>query len=198
VSTVTAPAILTTTMSTPIGALTILAVDGLVHAGGFTEDVRELTRRLAPGLREAPIEQARDLGPISERLAAYFEGEVVALDELDVIQPGGPFQQRVWAALRQIRPGQQITYRDLARRLGGANLARAVGMGCATNLISPIVPCHRLTRTGGNLAGYYWGLDRKRWLLDHERHHAIQPCRGLKSTPTIVPSLRDSRGQGVA
>jgi O-6-methylguanine DNA methyltransferase len=65
-----------------------------------------------------------------------------------------------------------VTYRELAVQLGGEQLARAVGMGCATNLISPIVPCHRVTRADGNLAGYFWGLDRKRWLLDHERRHA--------------------------
>jgi methylated-DNA-[protein]-cysteine S-methyltransferase len=165
-------AVLTTTMSTPIGALTILAIGGVVHASGFTEDRGALARRLAPELRGAPIQPVHDLGPISERLTAYFAGDVLALDELDVAQPGGPFQQRVWAALRAIRPGQRTTYRDLAHRVGGVNLARAVGMGCATNLISPIVPCHRVTRAGGDLAGYYWGLDRKRWLLDHERHHA--------------------------
>ena len=85
---------------------------------------------------------------------------------------GGPFQEQVWAALRQIPPGQPTTYRDLAIRLGGQRMARAVGMGCATNPIAPIVPCHRVTGTSGSLTGYYWGLERKRWLLDHERRHA--------------------------
>jgi O-6-methylguanine DNA methyltransferase len=65
-----------------------------------------------------------------------------------------------------------MTYRDLAVKLGGENLARAVGMGCATNLIAPIIPCHRVTGSGGGLTGYLWGLERKRWLLDHERRFA--------------------------
>lgn len=159
-------------MQTPIGPLTVLAVDGVVQAGGFTEDVAALASRLAPTLRDLPIQVLGDLGPISEALAAYFAGDVAALDGLSVSQPGGPFQQRVWAALRALPPGQPTTYREVAIGLGKASLARAVGMGCATNQVSPIVPCHRVTRTGGALAGYYWQLDRKRWLLDHERRYA--------------------------
>jgi methylated-DNA-[protein]-cysteine S-methyltransferase len=166
------PTMQSTTMSTPIGPLNLLALDGVVHAGGFTDDTEALVARLAPELREARVEPVRDLGPISTAIEAYFAGDLQALDRLRVSQPGGPFQQRVWQALRQIRPGERTTYRDLAIGLGGQKLSRAVGMGCATNLISPIVPCHRVTRTSGHLAGYYWGLDRKRWLLDHERRYA--------------------------
>ena len=166
------PTLLISTMATPIGPLSIVAVDGVVHAGGFTEDFGALTGRLDPSLRGASLEVVQDLGPITERLAAYFEGDVLALDDVRVSQPGGPFQQRVWEALRALRPGASTTYRDIAIELGKASLARAVGMGCATNQISPIVPCHRVTRSGGGLAGYYWQLDRKRWLLDHEKRHA--------------------------
>ena len=165
------PTLQISTMSTPIGPLSIVAVDGVVHAGGFTEDIGALTSRLEPTLRVAGLEVVPDLGPITDRLAAYFEGDVLALDDISVSQPGGPFQQRVWGALRALRPGQATTYRDVAIDLGKASLARAVGMGCATNQISPIVPCHRVTSSGGGLAGYYWQLDRKRWLLDHELKH---------------------------
>jgi methylated-DNA-[protein]-cysteine S-methyltransferase len=161
-----------TSLPTPIGPLTMLAVGDVVLAGGFTEDVGALAHTIRPELRGATIEPVRDLGPITEALVGYFAGDLRALDRIAVDWHGGPFQQRVWAALRALPPGVPVTYRDLAIQLGGEQLARAVGMGCATNLISPIVPCHRVTRTGGNLAGYYWGLDRKRWLLDHERRHA--------------------------
>jgi methylated-DNA-[protein]-cysteine S-methyltransferase len=167
-----APGVLASTLDTPIGPLTLLAADGVILAGGFTTETKLLGDRLSPEQRAAPVQTVPDLGPISAALDAYFAGDLSALDGLTVRQPGGPFQQRVWQALRQIRPGEAMTYRELATRLGGQQLARAVGMGCATNLISPIVPCHRVTRTGGHLAGYYWGLERKRWLLDHERRHA--------------------------
>jgi methylated-DNA-[protein]-cysteine S-methyltransferase len=160
-----------TTMPTPIGPLTIMEADGIVRAGGFTEDVAAMAGRLGPALRGVPVEPVADLGAISVALRNYFAGNISALDAITVEQHGGPFQQRVWAALRSLPPGEQTTYRMLATQLGGPQYARAVGMGCATNLISPIVPCHRVTRTGGALAGYFWGLDRKHWLLDHERQH---------------------------
>lgn len=185
-STVLTRTVLASTMTTPIGPLTVLAVDGVVHAGGFTEQVGVLASRLAQNVRDLPIQTVRDLGSITDCLEAYFAGDMLTLDGLPVSQPGGPFQQRVWQALREIRPGQQTTYRELAVRLGGETLARAVGMGCATNLVSPIVPCHRVTRTGGNLAGYYWGLDRKRWLLDHERD------REMNLSSTCAASLREA------
>ena len=171
-STVLSPAIFVSTTTTPIGPLTVLAVDGVVHAGGFTDDVRALAGGLAPDVRERPIEAVRDLGPITEALVAYFDGDLIALDGIPVSLKGGPFQRRVWAALRTIQPGQRTTYRDLAIRLGGERLARAVGMANAANPIAPIIPCHRLIGSDGRLTGYYWGLDRKRWLLDHERRHA--------------------------
>lgn len=160
-------------MPTPIGPLTLLAADGVVIAGGFTDDTYSLiSGRLRQTLRDAQIERVPHLGPVTEALEAYFAGEVRALDGVRVEYAGGPFQQRVWGALRAIPPGQQTSYGQLAVQLGSERLARAVGMGCATNLISPIIPCHRVTHGTGHLAGYYWGLDRKRWLLDHERRHA--------------------------
>ena len=171
-SDVSPPTIQAATMGTPLGPLTILAVSGIVRAGGFTEGLGDLVNRLTPELRATPLEVVPDLGPITERLEAYFAGDVSALNDLQVAQPGGAFQQRVWAALRDIEPGAPTTYRDLAASFGNPHLARAVGMGCATNAISPIVPCHRVTGSDGKLRGYYWALDRKRWLLDHERHHA--------------------------
>lgn len=168
----TTPTILASTMQTPIGPLIILTADNRVCAGGFTDDVRLVSAFRGKALRSLPIEMVGDLGQITEELTAYFEGDVRALDQIPILVQGGQFQERVWSALRQIPPGQPTTYQELARRLGGQRMARAVGMGCATNPVAPIVPCHRVTGTSGSLTGYYWGLDRKRWLLDHEKRHA--------------------------
>lgn len=170
------------TMTTPIGPLTVLAADDIVRAGGFTDRVWELAHRLDPDLRSAPIQTVDDLGEISAALRAYFDGEIHALDTLPVQQPGGALQRKVWDALRAIQPGAHASYRMLARDLGDAALARAVGMACASNLISPIVPCHRVTRTDGSLAGYSWGVEKKRWLLDHEAKHAGVPSRMVQAT----------------
>jgi methylated-DNA-[protein]-cysteine S-methyltransferase len=79
----------------------------------------------------------------------------------------------VWTALRRIEPGHPITYAGLAEKLGRPrSAARAIGYANATNPFSIIVPCHRLIGTSGALTGYAGGLERKRWLLDHERKHA--------------------------
>ena len=166
------PTLVFATMSTPIGPLTILTADDRVVAGGFTDSVDLVARFVAKKYRGAPMERVDHRGPIGEALTRYFDGDVAALDSIPIQVQGGRFQEQVWAALRQIPPGQPTTYRDLAIKLGGQRLARAVGMANATNPIAPIVPCHRVTGTSGDLTGYYWGLERKRWLLDHERRHA--------------------------
>jgi AraC family transcriptional regulator, regulatory protein of adaptative response / methylated-DNA-[protein]-cysteine methyltransferase len=106
-----------------------------------------------------------------ERLVA----QVVALVE----QPGAPsglpldirgtaFQQRVWAALRQVPAGTTLSYRELAGKLGAPRAVRAVAQACAANPLAVAIPCHRVVRTDGDLSGYRWGVERKRALLDRE------------------------------
>ena len=82
---------------------------------------------------------------------------------------GTAFQQRVWAALRAIPPGETVSYRELAQRIGVPAAVRAVASACAANTLAVAVPCHRVVRTDGSLSGYRWGVARKRALLDRER-----------------------------
>lgn len=86
---------------------------------------------------------------------------------LDII--GTAFQQRVWEVLRKIPPGATATYAEIARKLGRPEAVRAVATACAANPISVAIPCHRVVRKDGALAGYYWGIERKQKLLDVER-----------------------------
>ena len=81
---------------------------------------------------------------------------------------GTPFQQRVWQALRQIPPGQTCSYRELATAINQPSASRAVAAACATNPLALLVPCHRVIRRDGALAGYRWGIERKQWLLAQE------------------------------
>lgn len=81
---------------------------------------------------------------------------------------GTAFQQRVWQALRDIPPGETVSYSALAARLGEPKSARAVAQACAANAIAVAIPCHRVVRNDGNLSGYRWGIARKRALLDSE------------------------------
>lgn len=78
---------------------------------------------------------------------------------------GSDFQRKVWKALREIPAGSTSTYTDVAIRIGRPKSVRAVAQACGANPVSVIVPCHRVVRRDGQLAGYYWGIERKRALL---------------------------------
>lgn len=81
---------------------------------------------------------------------------------------GTAFQQRVWNALRQIPPGKTATYTEIARKIGSPKSVRAVANACGSNSLAVAIPCHRVIRISGELAGYRWGVERKRVLLDRE------------------------------
>ena len=104
---------------------------------------------------------------IRDVLQRYADGDLDALEEVSVTQPGGPFQQRAWRAMRTIRAGSVDTYAGLARRAGRPRAARAAGTVCSSNLVAPFVPCHRVVSSTG-LGGYGYGLDVKVALLEHE------------------------------
>ena len=162
--------VLATVVDTPLGPLSLLAEGGRLIAGGFTPDPAVMHARLALPLRALPVEPAdpADLPWLATPLAAYFGGDLRALDAIPVYQPGPPSRQRLWAALRAVPPGRTVSYTQLAARAGSPRAPRAAGAACAYNLIAPVVPCHRALRSDGTLGGYYYGLDRKTWLLRHE------------------------------
>lgn len=97
-----------------------------------------------------------------------IEGDATA-DGLPLDVKGTVFQHRVWQALREIPVGQTLSYMELAAKIGNSGAVRAVARACATNPIAVVVPCHRVVRSDGDLAGYRWGLDRKRKLLEREK-----------------------------
>jgi len=114
------------------------------------------------------LKKSPDPCGFSSRIRAYLCGEYRTLDEILVSTGGTPFQQGVWAALRTIPPGTVMTYSEMAAQLGQPRAFRAVGAANALNPIAIVVPCHRLVGTNGSLTGYAGGLERKRWLLEHE------------------------------
>lgn len=113
---------------------------------------------------------ARPFRHVNEQLKAYFAGRLREFD-VPLASAGSPFQRRVWQALRQIPFGVTESYGALARRVGNAKASRAVGMANGRNPLSIIVPCHRVIGADGSLTGYGGGLERKRWLLEHEQRH---------------------------
>ena len=128
-----------------------------------------LRARYGTGLRLEPVD---DLDEIAVAIRAYFDGDLRAIDRLAVDGGGTAFQRRAWDALREIPPGETRTYGQMAALLGRSNAARAVGSANALNPISLVVPCHRLVGSDGALTGYGGGIERKRWLLAHERRWA--------------------------
>ncbi len=102
-------------------------------------------------------------------VADYFAGDLHAIDALPVKTAGTTFQQEIWRALREIPCGTTISYGELARRIGRPQAVRAVGLANGSNPIGVVVPCHRVIGANGSLTGYGGGIERKRWLLDHER-----------------------------
>ncbi len=153
----------TTTVATPAGPLVLVARGEVLVAAGFTTADALAARLGAERLMRA------DLGALAAVVRAYVDGELTALDDLPVEQPGGAFRQAAWKAIRAVPAGQTITYAELAAAAGSPNAVRAAGSACAVNLVAPVVPCHRVVRTGGGLGGYAYGLPVKQWLLDHER-----------------------------
>jgi methylated-DNA-[protein]-cysteine S-methyltransferase len=160
-----------TVMDTPPAPLSLVADgDGLV-AAGFVADPTEMHARLPAALRRRALQRIGDLGGLSKGIAAYFEGDLSALEGVVVAPSGTPGQRRLWDALREVPAGQTRTYAQLAAAAGNAAASRAAGSACARNLIAPVIPCHRIVRTDGGLGGYAYGLAVKQWLLTHERRH---------------------------
>lgn len=159
--------ILVQTIDSPIGPLT-LAERGarvcLLHFGADDATIDRMFDRWYPG-----EPRARQSIPSAPVLARYFDGEIAALDGIPVELNGTAFQKNVWQALRRIPPGTTISYSELARRVGEPSAVRAVGTANGANPVALIVPCHRVIGANGHLTGYGGGLDRKQWLLVHER-----------------------------
>lgn len=153
-----------TTISSPLGELTLTATDkGL--CGLFFEDHRYWPASKPSWQRDngARFDAARAW------LKSYFAGEKPkAMPTLDVLG-GTEFQRRIWKALRSIPPGQTRTYAGIAESIDKPKAVRAVGAAIGHNPISIIVPCHRVVGSNGSLTGFAGGVERKRWLLQHEQ-----------------------------
>jgi AraC family transcriptional regulator of adaptative response/methylated-DNA-[protein]-cysteine methyltransferase len=139
----------------------------------------------ALGDERAPLEAelrrrfpAALIWPADAALTAWAE-EIVRFITRPEAQPdlpldirGTAFQAQVWRALQKIPPGRTATYREIAAALGRPRAVRAVAQACASNKLALLVPCHRVVRSDGDLAGYRWGIERKRALIAREREAA--------------------------
>ena len=144
------------TYPSPIGLMQFDCSDQYIITIQFTEHERKAID-IDPELEDRIFRQMED----------YFEGRRFQFD-LPLKPEGTDFQKRVWNQLAAIDYGQQISYLDLALRLGDKNLVRAVGGANSKNPLPIVVPCHRVIGSNKKLVGYAGGLWRKKWLLRHE------------------------------
>jgi len=156
---------------TPIGELVVACDErGKLRAVDWKSFAGRMQRRLRIqyGAGGWVIERSTDPFGLTSALGAYMRGDIDAIAELPVETPGTAFQRKVWGALRKIPAGTTTTYGELARRIGHPTAVRAVGLANGANPVGIVVPCHRVIGTDRTLTGYGGGLDRKKWLLEHE------------------------------
>ena len=143
---------------------------GQVRALDWQDHEARLRRLLGRYYRAAPLvfRDAPRASAASRALTAYFDGQLAAITSVRVATNGTAFQNQVWAALRGIPHGRTLSYGALAASIGRPKAVRAVGLANGQNPIAIIVPCHRVIGADSSLTGYASGLERKRWLLEHE------------------------------
>jgi methylated-DNA-[protein]-cysteine S-methyltransferase len=158
-------------IETPIGEMIMVADhDGSLRAVDWTDHEERMVCLLQrqygkDALRFVPT---RDRSSLTDAIRSYFAGELAAIDDLPVQTAGTAFQREVWRALREIPCGTTVSYGQLAKRIGRPAAVRAVGLANGSNPVGVIVPCHRVIGSNGSLTGYGGGMERKRWLLEHE------------------------------
>lgn len=158
-------------VDSPLGQLTLAASDRGLAALLFDVPGDRWLAALAARIGASAASPAASaiLDETRVRLDRYFAGEIRALEGLPVDPGGTPFQARVWAALCSIPAGRTISYRELAAAVGQPAAVRAVGAANGQNPVPLVVPCHRVIGASGKLVGYGGGLERKVWLLRHEK-----------------------------
>jgi len=157
------------TVATPLGWALIAATARGICMTALGDDRERLAAMVRIRFPAAEL-VAEDPGlrDWAERIVRFITAPSRTLDlPLDI--RGTAFQARVWRALQKIPLGRTATYSEIARALGQPTAVRAVARACAANDLALLVPCHRVIREDGDLAGYRWGLERKRALLDRER-----------------------------
>jgi AraC family transcriptional regulator of adaptative response/methylated-DNA-[protein]-cysteine methyltransferase len=156
-------------VATPLGRMLVAATDRGLCAVRFGETAVQLERDLRAEFHAAEVHREdKALREYVEPLLAAIRGESPTIDlPLDIRATA--FQRKVWETLKKIPSGETRSYTDVAREIGEPSAVRAVARACASNPVAVAVPCHRVVRSDGELAGYRWGIERKKKLLEREQ-----------------------------
>ena len=157
------------TVATPTGRFTFVVDDaGAVLASGWTDDAASLLPSIHRALRPASSRWSQELTAVSDAVEAYYAGQLDAIDAVAVRQRSGPYVEKVWESLRAVAPGSPMTFAQLAEAAGHPTAIRATATACARNAATLFVPCHRVLRQDGTVAGFRYGKPLKQWLLTYE------------------------------
>jgi methylated-DNA-[protein]-cysteine S-methyltransferase len=195
-------------VETPIGEMLVVAdLSGNLRAVDWSDYEERMLRllRLHYGNGGFEIKAARNPHGLADAMHRYFSGDLGVIDTLPVATAGTPFQRDVWRALRSIRCGEPISYLQLAERIGRPKAVRAIGLANGANPVGVVVPCHRVIGANGSLTGYGGGLERKRWLLEHEARATLKKILKLPldclrvcgNTEVITSVLRSPNEQSI-
>lgn len=171
--------------NSPLGEILLVSDGGCLQAVDYGDYEHRMVGLLRAHHRDLRFQPSVNPGGLSDRLQAYFAGELDAIEGLPVAPAGTAFQQQVWRSLLTIPCGETRSYGDLAKQLGKPGAARAVGLANSKNPISIVLPCHRVVGAQGNLTGYAGGLARKRWLLTHEGARLPNLSPNLSVQPSL-------------
>jgi AraC family transcriptional regulator of adaptative response/methylated-DNA-[protein]-cysteine methyltransferase len=169
------------TAKTALGWVLVAATGKGICAAELGDRRESLVAALRRRFAEATVREDRaGLRDWIAHIAAFIASPDHAL-ELPLDVRGTAFQAQVWRALQRIPPGSTASYSEIAAALGRPRAVRAVAQACAQNSLALLVPCHRAVRRDGELAGYRWGVERKRALLERESAAAARAGRRIRS-----------------
>jgi len=167
----------TTKIITPIGEMTAAATDEGICLLEFSDNkVLSSDYENIVLLFKASVKKGRNrhLRQLKKELKEYFTGKRKEFS-VPIVVPGTEFQKSVWSTLLNIPYGTTMSYQEQAHILKNPGSVRAVAHANSMNRIAIIIPCHRVIGSDGKLVGYGGGLERKKWLINHERKHSFKP-----------------------
>jgi len=155
--------------SSPIGDIRLVFDEqARLRALDFEDHTERNLNLLRRQYGNVPITEGKAPASITGPLKAYFDGDLGALERIETATNGTAFQEAAWAALRAIPAGATRSYAQQAAAIGRPKAVRAVGRANGDNPVGIVTPCHRVIGSSGDLTGYGGGVERKRWLLEHE------------------------------
>ena len=159
-------------LDSPLGKITLVTLGDRLVSVDFDDCHARMLKLLEARFGAVDLHKSPDPNHVyCDRLQSYFSGDLSALNGVSTDPGGTSFQQQVWSYLQTIPPGQTVTYKDIAQGILNPRAAQAVGRANALNPILFFLPCHRVMGSNQSYVGYSGGIERKAWLIQHEKQY---------------------------